>query len=37
MHDSLQSDDLKAICCIFEDETNKNQLLDEFIVSLLKV
>ena len=37
MHDFLQSDDLETICSIFEDETNKNQLADDFIVILLKM
>ena len=30
-------DDFEAICSILEDETNKNQLEDDFIVSLLKM
>ena len=37
MHDSLQSDDLEAIYSILEHETNKNQLADDFIVSLFKM
>ena len=34
---TLQSDGLEAICSILEDETNKNQLSDDFIVILLKM
>ena len=34
---TLCSDDLEAIFSILEDETNKNQLIDDFIVSLLKM
>ena len=37
MDDSPQSDDLEAICSILEDETNKNQLAGDFILSLLKM
>ena len=37
MHSPLYSADLEAICSIIEDETNKNQLADNFIVSLLKM
>ena len=36
-HDSSWSDDLEAICSILQDEKNKNQLADDFIVSLLKM
>ena len=34
MHDSLERDDLEAICSILNNETNKNQVADDFIVSL---
>ena len=34
---SLQSTNLEAICSILDDKTNKNQLADDFIVSLLKM
>ena len=34
IHESLWSDDLQAICNILEDETNKNQLADDFVVKL---
>ena len=37
MHESLLSDVLKDIFSILEDETNKNQLADDFIVSFLKM
>ena len=37
MHDYLSSDDLEAICNKHENETNKNQLADDFIISLLKM
>ena len=34
---TLQSDGLEAKYSILEDETNKNQLSDDFIVILLKM
>ena len=37
MHESLLSDVLKDIFSISEDETNKNQLADDFIVIFLKM
>ena len=37
MHESLKSDDLEVTCSILEDETNKSQVADDFIVSLLKM
>ena len=37
LYDSLKSGDLEALCIILEDETNKNQLADGFIVNVLKM
>ena len=36
-NDSLQSTNLEVKCSILDDKTNKNQLADDFIVSLLKM